>query len=85
MRRPGGYAIRSGADGTREWDTFTCSHCQRVVLVEARQDPSTLGGFCRVCMKHICGPCADKGVCAPFEKAMERAEARERFLRSAGL
>jgi hypothetical protein len=85
MRRPGGYAIRAGEDGVREWDTFTCGHCQRVTLVEARQDPSKLGGFCRVCMKHICGPCADNGTCRPFEKALEQAEARDRFLRSAGL
>jgi hypothetical protein len=86
MRRAGGYAvITEGDGGRREADTFSCSHCQRIVFVRARQDPSELGGFCRACMRHICGPCADVGSCTPFEKMLERVEARDRFLRSAGL
>lgn len=63
-------------------DSFTCNHCNRVTFVQARQDPSDLGGFCRVCMRHICGPCADLGACTPYEREMELAEARDRFLRS---
>lgn len=68
-----------------ELDSVTCAHCNRVVLIPARADPSTLGGFCRLCMKHVCGPCADWVTCVPYERAMERAEQRERFLRSVGV
>lgn len=85
MRRPGGYLIVSGPGGTTEADTVTCSHCGKVVVVKVKQDPSEMGGFCRLCMKHLCGPCADKGGCDPFEKKMERMEARDRSLRAMGI
>lgn len=85
MRRAGGYAAIVGPDApVKEMDTVTCCHCQRVVFVGARQDPSTLGGFCRMCMKHTCGPCADKG-CTPFERKLEESERRFQTLRSMGL
>lgn len=67
-----------------EADTFTCAHCQRVVIVKAGCDPAEAGGFCRVEMKLICGPCADLGTCTPWEKTLEKAEARGRSLRSMG-
>ena len=83
MRRAGGYAIWTSPDGpAKEADTLTCSHCQRLVFVQPKQD---LGGFCRVCMKHICGPCADLGRCLTWEKQMEIAEARYRLRKAAGL
>jgi hypothetical protein len=85
MSRAFGYAVMVGERDTREWHTVTCAHCQNVRLFESGKDPSDLGGFCRLCMKHICGPCADKGTCTPWEKKMEEAEARYRFLVSAGL
>lgn len=62
----------------KEWDTITCCHCNAVVRCKA--DP---GGFCRLCMKAVCGPCADLGACQPFEKkleAMEKAAERDRYL-----
>lgn len=71
-------------DGLVERDTFTCSHCQRVVLVTPRCDPADLGGFCRMCMKHLCGPCADEGNCTPFEKKLERYERANRFHQAVG-
>jgi hypothetical protein len=78
MRRPQGYAIwtdpiRPGLRATVEADTFTCHHCNSVVFVPPRADPSSLGGFCRLCMRHICGPCTDKA-CTPFEKKLEEME-----------
>jgi hypothetical protein len=84
MRNPGGYAVLTGPDGIREWDSFTCSHCQRIVQVAARCDPSDLGGFCRMCMKHICGPCTDEGSCTPFEKKLEQYERANRFHQAVG-
>lgn len=82
MRRPGGYAVWTEPSRTVERDTFTCVHCNTVVFVKPKQDPSEMGGFCRQCMSHICGPCADLGKCTPFEKKLEEMEARDRFLRS---
>lgn len=75
--RVGGYAVIVGPDApTKEWDTITCAHCNRIV--RCRTDP---GGFCRCCMKPLCGPCADKGVCTPFEARLDAYEKRERFRR----
>ena len=84
-----GYARETGPDGFRkEVDTFTCGHCQRVIFV--KPGPSSGGiDMCRVCMRMICGHCfaalsAPGGRCDPFEKKLERSEARGRFLRSLG-
>ena len=78
MLRPGGYAMRIDPSGTTERDTITCSHCSRILFVKPRQDPSTLGGFCLKCMRHICGPCVDKDTCVPWEKKLEQFEAAAR-------
>lgn len=88
MRNPGGYGIITDRlDGkiTEERDTFTCGHCQFVVEVKPFQDPASLGGLCKICMKLICPPCYGKDRCRPWEKALEKSESRDRFLRSAGL
>jgi hypothetical protein len=83
MRRAQGYAITTEpGKATVEEDTFTCVHCNSLVFVHARQDPTDLGGFCRLCMRHICATCADKGSCDPFERKLERIEARDRLLRA---
>lgn len=79
MRRPGGYAQWVG-ETPREADTITCAHCNRVHII-TKEDA---GGFCRQCMKALCGPCADLGRCTPFEKKLEQAEARDRFRRAVG-
>lgn len=91
--RGAGYSITSGPDGTVERDTFTCSHCQLVVYVAPRQDPSELGGFCRGCMKHICKRCNKASLstvgCVPFMKAIDLYEKKQaasaEILRAAGL
>jgi hypothetical protein len=85
VRRPHGYAVWSDPDGVVERDTFTCNHCNRVCFVRPLADASEQHGFCLRCMRNICGPCADVGRCAPFEKLIEEAEQRERFARAAGL
>lgn len=82
MRNAQGYAITAEpGKGDVEEDTFTCSHCNTVVFVKPRQDPSEMGGFCRLCYKHVCGPCADVGTCDPFEKKMEAMERRDRLMK----
>lgn len=81
MRRPGGYATWTDPEKPiREADTFTCNHCNRVVIVQPKGDA---GGFCRICMKPVCGRCADLGRCITFEKRMEISEARDRLRRAA--
>jgi hypothetical protein len=86
MRRPHGFGIIVEPDRpTIEFDTVTCAHCNCFFRVKPREDPTNAGGFCRQCMDYLCGPCADKGTCTPFEKQVEEMEARDRFMRSAGL
>lgn len=74
MWRPGGYAVAVTPDGAKpiECDTFTCAHCNSVILL---QKPSTdIGGFCRCCMRAVCSTCVGKGVCSPFMRRVEQAE-----------
>jgi len=86
MRKAGGYAFSFDVGGIRqEADTFTCFHCNRVVIVKPMCDPYDLGGMCRICEKMICPACVDLGKCDPVEKKLEREEAKYRALRSYGL
>ena len=84
QRSASGRGVEASPDGTKYEDFFRCYHCQRTVFVRPRQDPTELGGLCKSCMHLICPTCVGK-VCTPWEKAMERMEARQRFLNSAGL
>lgn len=73
MRRPHGYAICVGDEGPPlEWDTITCCHCQRIVHMSPNSTDS--GGWCFRCGDGVCGPCADHGVCLPWEKQLELIE-----------
>jgi len=84
MRRPGGYGILTQPEGApQEHDTFSCSHCNRVVRVEARQRADDIGGFCSVCAGLICPSCVGKG-CDPLEEKLRRIEARADVRRSYG-
>lgn len=86
MRNAGGYFFSFDPGGVRqEADTFSCGHCCRVVIVKPKCDPCDLGGMCRLCGKMICPTCVDLGKCDPLEKKLERAEAKDRALRSYGL
>ena len=85
MLKPGGYAVLSGPDGTKEADTFTCAHCQHIVHVKPLADAADSGGLCKVCMGLICSTCVDVGTCTPWQVQWEKMEARDRFLRSVGI
>jgi hypothetical protein len=79
--RPGGYAVISDpVNGVREADTFTCCHCNTVVVVKSGARPEDLGGWCAMCAKPVCPKCAG-GSCDPFEKKLERIEERARRAR----
>lgn len=86
LARGTGYEIIvDPVNGTKEADTITCFHCQRIVSIGGGVDIAEVTGGCYTCGKFICLPCVDLGVCTPWEKTMERMEARDRFLRSAGI
>ncbi len=86
MRRAGGQVTYTNRDGSiEEMDTFTCGHGNEIVKVRPGQDPTTAGGFCRMCMKHICDRCAATGTCAPFERKLEEMESKARFHRAVGV
>lgn len=56
-------------DGTQlEADTSTCSHCQRVVVLNS--DRSRPRGYCRKCDHYVCDQC-DGGECSPFARILE--------------
>ena len=82
MRNPQGYATITDPNGSREQDTFTCFHCQRIVTVRPLMAPEEFGGLCKVCFKLICPRCVGVGACMPFEREMERVEARDRARKS---
>ena len=75
-----GLGTLYGPDGIKEKATFTCAHCQNIRRVEPYCDPADLGGLCKICMGVICEKCVGRG-CDPFEKKLERSEARGRALR----
>lgn len=82
MRRAGGYAVMHGPDGTKECDTFQCAHCGGHTHVPPRASPTDLGGYCGRCAAPVCPACHRRGTCTPFQKALERMEARGRLRRS---
>jgi hypothetical protein len=81
VRRPGGYLLITEADGSkRAADTFTCKHCNSIVVVPAKASPAESGGWCGRCAAPVCARCAGAGRCTPFEKKLELAESRARML-----
>ena len=81
MLRAQGYACIVDPDtGTRETETHTCAHCQRLVHTPVNKKLEEVGDFCRSCMLVICLQCAGKG-CTPFLKKIERMEAKAAVVR----
>lgn len=85
MRNASGYAVLSSPTGHKhEADTFTCAHCNKIVMVQPKCDPADLGGFCKQCTKLVCPECYGIGSCTPWEKQMEEMEARFAFRQALG-
>ena len=83
MRKPQGYLIGTSPDDpVIERDTFSCAHCNKIVMVEPMADPTAMGGMCFCCMKLVCPKCVDTGLCDPMEKKLERMEAAYEARRS---
>lgn len=77
MRRPGGYGIVTGPEGiTDEHDTYTCCHCNRVVVV--RPGSGKERGFCFLCHAPHCGR-GGCWKCVPFERKLEAYERRHQL------
>jgi hypothetical protein len=79
------YVVEKGPGILREQDLASCGHCQMQMAVK----PATHGQIisrllppCHGCGKFICNVCMAAQRCDPWEKKMERAEAKAR-LRSA--
>lgn len=85
LKPQGHLTIVDPGHQTVEIDTMTCGHCNCISQIGPGQRPEDCGGLCKCCMALICGPCVDKGTCAPFEKELERIEAKDRFFRQAGI
>jgi hypothetical protein len=82
-RRAGGYVLSSGGEGGNvEHDTIQCHHCQRHIAIPPGPPSQDLFGVCWSCSKFVCPPCASKRTCTPWEKQMERQEARARMVRA---
>lgn len=84
--RAGGYLLttRNDTDRVLENDTFTCQHCNRIVVVKHKCRAEDLGGRCSCCGGLICPSCVGKS-CDRIEKKLAREEARHAALRSYGL
>lgn len=88
MRRPQGYLTVSDPERVVERDTISCAHCGKIVVVKPRTATTVYliprmngtwieepGAGCSVCMRPVCLPCHDIGVCRPIEKWLEIMEA----------
>ena len=86
MSRRFGYLIEQGPGGVaNECDTATCGHCQFVMQLPPAPHGQVIvrvASPCGMCGKFICDRCHAKGECVPWEKEMERREARARMLRT---
>jgi hypothetical protein len=98
VRKPQGYATVTGDFRPQEYDTMSCGHCNKIVMVKAgtgstvyilpqlvgphKEEP---GACCRVCMRGVCLQCDDLGRCLPLERKIEQMESRNKFLQSVGV
>ncbi|WP_445490181.1 hypothetical protein [Rhodopseudomonas sp. RCAM05734] len=86
MFRPDGVFICTDAEGREtHTDSYQCGHCGMHNVVRTKTRDTDIGGWCRVCTSNVCPRCLVSGRCDPFEKAIERVEARAMALRSYGL
>ena len=83
--RPGAIEEYFGPDGNvSTWESSTCAHCQSITTIPNRRKMHEVTDVCRSCMKLICLQCAGFP-CRPWEKEMERQEARARMFRDIGI
>jgi hypothetical protein len=81
LMNAGGYATFIGPGFTKQADTFTCAHCNKIVMVPIGKHQTDVGGGCWKCLdasnplrNMICLPCVAKGTCTPTEKWLDTYE-----------
>lgn len=74
--RKEGYACLVDPDrGTKETDTYSCCHCNRIIHAPVNKKIEEVGDFCRNCMRvHCLSPACFE--CIPLLKKIERMEAQ---------
>ena len=67
---------RSGGGSLVESATYTCSHCQRVVVINPLRTRAR--GYCPNCDHHVCDECeaarVATGVCRPFNQVADHVQ-----------
>jgi hypothetical protein len=83
-RRSTGYFIETNPEFTRESDTSTCGHCNRVSYIKPPVNGQVVVApvRCTLCRARLCEECYAKCECDPFEKKMDREEQADRLRRS---
>lgn len=77
MRNPGGYLLITAPEGPAiERDTFSCCHCNAIVVV--KPGSGITRGWCGLEGKPHCGG-ERCWPCVPFERRLEVMERRARF------
>lgn len=71
-----GYLLidnRASGHGLQESKTFTCNHCNRVVIMNAERTRER--GYCRGCDRYLCDECgtvrAITGQCKTFNQVID--------------
>ncbi len=81
--KPGGLVWLNDGYKTVEHESYTCGHCNKIVVVPHKERAENMGDICHGCMHLICVDCIGRG-CRPIEKWCEQEEARARFRRELG-
>ena len=88
----GHFEERIDGKVTHEGETVSCAHCQAIIRVRDNRGLFVAPEMCSYEHKPLCTPCARiarqrvRPQCGgSFADRLERAEARTRFLRSAGI
>lgn len=98
MRNPQGYITVVGGWTNEEYDSVTCGHCNRIVIVKPGSGATVyllpqlvgpakeeMGAFCRQCMRAICLTCHDDGRCTPLMRRIEAMEGNRLALARLGM
>lgn len=73
-----GYLLidnRCAGQGVREMRTYTCNHCNRIVVMHPERTRDR--GYCRACDSYICDACvttrAQTGACRTMAQTIDDA------------
>lgn len=82
---PNGMPIGTGK-GLAELPTFTCSHCQAVVVMNPLRTRDR--AYCTGCDRYLCDGCgaakAQTGICRPYVKFIDEMQERDALAQQRG-